>query len=232
MPRSNRRSPSPHERGERAGVRGAFYLNLLRTPFAPSARAAGVLFRMSRVALRSNAYRGRCYALTRSHRHSRAGENPVLASYVFGHGSAVALKLPRTRLRAGRILLTTERSFSPPASYFSWRKKSNQKNIPRCLRRAIANAIARSPALLGRGGVHRQAIPGLTMDASASCLARVCARLIHLVLRCSAQPDGEERQRQHQKQGTALPPSSFPRKRESRGPSAALRYLLLRPRIH
>ena len=55
-------------------------------------------------------------------------------------------------------------------------------------------AIGRSPALLGRGGVHRQAIPGLTMDASASCLARVCARLIHLVLRCSAQPDGEERQ--------------------------------------
>jgi hypothetical protein len=29
------------------------------------------------------------------------------------------------------------------------------------------------------------------MDASASCLARVCARLFHLVLRGSAQPDGE-----------------------------------------
>src|SRR5882757_9820359 len=82
------------------------------------------------------------------------------------------------------------------------------------------------PALLGRGGVHRQAILGLTMDASASCLARVCARLIHLVLRCSAQPDGEERQKpkQHQKPKPAISPSSFPRKRESRGPSDALRY--------
>src|SRR5882757_2279550 len=41
-----------------------------------------------------------------------------------------------------------------------------------------------SPALLGQGGVFRQAIPGLSENASASCLARVCARLFHLVLRC------------------------------------------------
>ena len=35
--------------GERAGVRGAFYLTRHRPPFVPSAREAGVLFRMSRV---------------------------------------------------------------------------------------------------------------------------------------------------------------------------------------
>ncbi|MDB5974099.1 MAG: hypothetical protein JWR07_859, partial [Nevskia sp.] len=57
-----------------------------------------------------------------------------------------------------------------------------------------------SPALLARGGVFRQAIPGLSENASASCLARVCARLFHLGLRCSAQPDGEVRQKPNQKQ--------------------------------
>src|SRR5882757_5621129 len=61
------------------------------------------------------------------------------------------------------------------ASYFlSTATKSNQKGPPRSLRRSIAkrrSAIARFPALRSRSGVHRQAIPGLTMDASASCLA-------------------------------------------------------------
>ena len=211
-------SPSPHEHGERVGVRGAFLPEPHLSPFAPSAREAGV---------------SRGQAHTRRHRHSRAGGNPVLAISMFVRDSRKTLKLPRTRLRACRILLTTERSFSPSASYFSWRKKSNQKNIPRSLRRSIADAIARSPALLGRGGVHRQAIPGLTMDASASCLARVCARLIHLVLRCSAQPDGEDRQKQ--KHSVSSPPSSFPRKRESRGLSDTLRYppltLTLSPQV-
>src|SRR5882757_101428 len=56
-----------------------------------------------------------------------------------------------------------------------------------------------SPALLGQGGVFRQAIPGLSENASASCLARVYARLFHLGLRCSAQPDGEVRQKPKQK---------------------------------
>ncbi|WP_157572490.1 hypothetical protein [Nevskia soli] len=53
------------------------------------------------------------------------------------------------------------------------------------------SVIVRSPALLGQGGVFVQAILGLYKNASASCLARVCARLFHLVLRCSAQPHGE-----------------------------------------
>src|SRR5882757_630772 len=83
-----------------------------------------------------------------------------------------------------------------------------------------------SPALLGRGGVHRQAIPGLTMDASASCLARVCARLFHLVLRGSAQPDGGGTSTAQQKRkttskaevpllGVPQPSSSSPRRRGS-----------------
>ena len=125
-------------------MRGAFYLNLLRTPFAPSARAAGV----SRGQHRSPPF----VILS-------AAKN--LASH--------PLKLCSLRLRACQILLTPGRSFSPAASYFfPTAERSNQETPPRCLRRSIADAIDRCPALLGRGGVHRQAIPGLTMDASAS----------------------------------------------------------------
>src|SRR5882757_1594788 len=87
-----------------------------------------------------------------------------------------------------------------------------------------------SPALLGQGGVFRQAIPGLSENASASCLARVYARLFHLGLRCSAQPDGEVRQKPNQKQrqkrkttskaemsllSAPYPSSSSPRRRGS-----------------
>ena len=46
--------------------------------------------------------------------------------------------------------------------------RSRQEAPPRCLRRSIADAIARYPALLGRGGVFRQAILGLSENASAS----------------------------------------------------------------
>src|SRR5882757_7045139 len=76
-----------------------------------------------------------------------------------------------------------------------------------------------APALLGQGGVFRQAIPGLSENASASCLARVYARLFHLGLRCSAQPDGEnvkshgKGQSQSQNQSdikSALPPALVP----------------------
>ena len=73
------------------------------------------------------------------------------------------------RLRACRILLTLGRSFSPPATYFlATAPRSRQETPPRSLRRSIADAIDRSPALLGRGGVFRQAIPGLSKNASAS----------------------------------------------------------------
>src|SRR5882757_2152611 len=75
-----------------------------------------------------------------------------------------------------------------------------------------------SPALLGRGGVHRQAIRGLTMDASASCLARVCARLFHLRLRCSAQPDGEESQKPTPQQKRHFSTIVIPAKARIQGP--------------
>ena len=51
--------------------------------------------------------------------------------------------------------------------------KSNQKTPPRTsapIHRRRRSAMARYPALLARGGVCRQAIPGLTSDTSASCL--------------------------------------------------------------
>src|SRR5882762_6264603 len=47
-------------------------------------------------------------------------------------------------------------------------KKVTKETPPRCLRRSIADAIDRSPTLLGRGGRFRQAVPGLSKTASAS----------------------------------------------------------------
>jgi hypothetical protein len=53
---------------------------------------------------------------------------------------------------------------------------------------------SRSPAFLGRGGLHRRGIPAATMKASASCLApRLRAGNLRLVLRCSAQPKGDKK---------------------------------------
>ena len=52
--------------------------------------------------------------------------------------------------------------------------------------------MGRCPALRSRSGVHRQAIPGLTLDASASCLAPRQQARAHIApaLRCSAQTTG------------------------------------------
>ena len=107
------------------------------------------------------------------HRHSRVGGNPVLLFAVILSAAknlaSPSLKPRSERWRACRILLTPGRSFSPSASYFlSTATRSNQETAPRCLRPAIARAIAGSPALLGRGGRFRQAIPGLSETASAS----------------------------------------------------------------
>ena len=65
--------------------------------------------------------------------------------------------------------------FRLQASHFSWRKKSNQKNMSLAsapIHRKRRSAMARCPALRSRSGVCRRAIPGPTSDASASCLAR------------------------------------------------------------
>src|SRR5882762_8897484 len=82
----------------------------------------------------------------------------------------------------------------------------------------------RCPALLARGGVHRQAIPGLTMDASASCLARRehTRRLMPPRAAMLGADNGEERQKpkrtataQGNIKSAPFQPSSFPRRRES-----------------
>src|SRR5579859_4588628 len=88
---------------------------------------------------------------------------------------ALTLKPCGMRLRACRILLTPERSFSPSASYFfPTAERSNQETPPRELRPSSQKQKRDEgyPALLACVGVQRQAIPGLTLDASASCLAR------------------------------------------------------------
>ena len=77
---------------------------------------------------------------------------------------------------------------------------------------------ALTPALRSRSGVHRQAIPGLTMDASASCLAPRQQARAHVAptLRCSAQTTGRgvksniksqsngDSAKQHQKPATSI----------------------------
>ena len=144
MRRSDFCSPSPHEHGERAGVRGAFHTTRHQTPFVPSARPGGRI----------------------------EGPAPIFPLVILSAAKYLAspsLKQCGVRWRACRILLTPRRSFSPPASYFlSTATRSNQETPPRCLRRSIADAIDRSPARLARGGVFRQAIPGLSENASAS----------------------------------------------------------------
>ena len=214
MPRCDCRSPSPHERGERVGVRGAFYPNEHPTPFAPSAREAGV---------------SRGQAHTRLQRHSRAGGNPVLLFRCHperSEGSGLAaLKPRRTRLHARHCLCCLKPRFRPDGGllFFGFRpKKSNQKKCdpmsaptfrfrvhpcrpwrgfialshPRpghpwpgvraCWSDIESLQQALTPARLGQGGrwgcFSWQAIPGLSKTASASCLARVYARLFHLVL--------------------------------------------------
>jgi hypothetical protein len=91
------------------------------------------------------------------------------------HREAQTLKPRGVRLRACRILLTPGRSFSPSASYFfPTAERSNQETPPRELRPSSQKQKRDEgcPALLACVGVQRQAIPGLTLDASASCLAR------------------------------------------------------------
>src|SRR5579859_5512716 len=78
---------------------------------------------------------------------------------------------------------------------------------PRSLRRTIAkrrSAMARCPALRSRSGVQRQAIPGLTLDASASCLASRQKARAHAApsLRCSAQTTGRKIKSQIEQQKT------------------------------
>ena len=139
------------------------------------------------------------------------------------------------RLRACRILLMPGRSFSPAASYFfPTAERSNQETPPRRQRPLIAksrSAIRGCPALLARGGVHRQAIPGLTMDASASMprSARTDARA-HAATNCDArrrQRGGESKAKatataQSNIKSPPLPSSSYRRKPVSRGRSDVL----------
>jgi len=72
------------------------------------------------------------------------------------------------------------------------------------------SVIDRFPALRSRSGRFRQAIRGLSETASASCLARVCARRFHSVFAMlgAARRGGESKdkaqQRQHQKQSSNL----------------------------
>jgi hypothetical protein len=124
---------------------------------------------------------------------------PPQAERGFSAHSDFALKLPRTRLHARHCLRCLKARFRPEGGllFFGFRpKKSNQKKCdPMSAPSKHLSVFTRSPALLGQGGVFRQAIPGLSENASASCLARVCARLFHLGLRCSAQPDGEVSQK-------------------------------------
>ncbi len=150
-----------------------------------------------------------------------------------------ALKPRGVRLRACRILLTTERSFSPSASYFlSAATKSNQKTPPRSLRPSSQKKKRDEgcPALRSRSGVHRQAIPGLTLDASASMprLAPTGASLRRSGFAVLGADNGEERQKRKAKATSTAhnnikSHSSFPRKRESRGRGDAFRYLTPHP---
>ena len=206
MPRCDRSSPSPHEHGERAGERGAFHLTQHQSPFAPSAREAGVLFRMSRVNREAICIEGGAKHGTIPHRHSRAGGNPVLFFPCHperSEGSGLATLKPwRTRLRAP-IGTRAESLGSAPQGRVSFlclaKEKIRKERRPDVRAHQSPMLIDGSPALLGQGGRFRQAIPGLSENASASCLARVCARLFHLGLRCSAQPDGKVRQKPNQK---------------------------------
>ncbi len=108
-------SPSLHEQGERAGVRGAFSSRSTKphSPRVPARRA----------------YRGaRSGPLPQ--RHSREGGNPVLADYVFVRDSIGTLKPRRTRLRAAPCLRYLKPWFRPDGGllFFGFRpKKSNQK---------------------------------------------------------------------------------------------------------
>jgi len=150
-------------------------------PFAPSSAAKQrVFFRMSRVGAKRRIEGG--VAPFFQSRHSRAGGNPVLPFAVilsvpegisFGHSEGSG-GLPQMRdQKVGGLPSRDEVvDFRLQASYFlSAATKSNQKTPPpesAPVHRKRRSAMDRCPALLARGGVRRQAIPGLSADASAS----------------------------------------------------------------
>src|SRR5579859_1317189 len=96
--------------------------------------------------------------------------------------------------------------------------------------RRSRSAIGGCPALLACVGVQRQAIPGLTLDASASCLASRQTGASQGPTQ-AAMLGAVTGKRQRQNNGNVKSHSSFPRKRESRGRRDGLRYLCSSPRI-
>ncbi len=139
-------------------MRGAFCLNPHQLPFVPSSAAKrrvsrGCAASPSRHPERSEGIQ--CQPLKpRERALARVPDPPDALAKFFACGELLLATAPKVTKRAA------------PESAPSHRKRRS--------------AMRGSPALLGRGGLHPQAIPGLWMKASASCLARVCARLIHL----------------------------------------------------
>ena len=168
----------------------------------------------------SNSVRPECPPW-RAYRGTGTNLSPVILSAAKNLASP-PLKPRCVRLRACRILLTPERSFSPAASYFlSTATRSNQEAPPRCLRRPIAKRLD--------GPLRFAAGVGVLDRPSLACLKRLrhpaspaSARGYSTPsLRCSAQPDGEEHQKQQPRQQPRqqlrpLPPS-YRRKPVSRG---------------
>ena len=198
-------------------MRGAFLHDSYQTQFVPSARASGCI---EGPALASPPCHPECSegsGLTTSSETvqralARVPDPPDALAKFFAYGELLLATAPKVTSRPRSLRrpivffckftlpsLARRRAFSHPRPGHPWPGVRTRWSDIESLHLVL------TPALRSRSGVHRQAIPGLTLDASASCLApRQQARApVAPALRCSAQTTGgtsKAKAKQRQKQ--------------------------------